>query len=77
MLEEPVPHTPGGNADRYQNKGVAGKAIRKTMKTKGRQNQAAAKTDVVEGKKEGETGTLSPEPCLDVTVSVTICQVIN
>jgi hypothetical protein len=41
--------TPGGNADRYQSKGVAGKAIRKTMKTKGGQNQAAAKTDVVEG----------------------------
>jgi hypothetical protein len=29
--------TPGGNADRYQTKGVAGKAICKTMKTKGRQ----------------------------------------
>src|ERR1700732_4263961 len=27
--------TPGGNADGYQNKGVAGKAIRKNMKTKG------------------------------------------
>jgi hypothetical protein len=25
----------GGNADGYQKKGVAGKAIRKTMKTKG------------------------------------------
>jgi hypothetical protein len=29
--------TPLGNADGYQNKGVAGKAIRKTMKTKGKQ----------------------------------------
>src|SRR5260370_41924902 len=27
--------TPGGNADGHQNKGVAGKAIRKNMKTKG------------------------------------------
>ncbi len=27
--------TPGGNGDRCQNKGVAGKAIRKNMKTKG------------------------------------------
>jgi hypothetical protein len=26
---------PGGNADRFENKGLAGKAIRKTMKTKG------------------------------------------
>jgi len=26
---------PGGNADDYQNKGIAGKAICKTMKTKG------------------------------------------
>ena len=32
--------TPGGNADGYQNKGVAGKAICKTMKTKGRQKKA-------------------------------------
>ena len=29
--------TPGGNADVSANKGFAGKAIRKTMKTKGRQ----------------------------------------
>src|SRR6266851_2890341 len=32
--------TPRGNADGYQNKGVAGKAIRKNMKTKGRQKQS-------------------------------------
>ena len=31
-----TPH-PGGNADVHQMKEVAGKAIRKTMKTKGRQ----------------------------------------
>src|SRR5947209_916220 len=31
--------TPGGNADVYQSKGLAGKAICKTMKTKGRQNR--------------------------------------
>jgi len=31
-------HTRGGNADVFENKGFAGKAIRKTMKTKGRQN---------------------------------------
>jgi len=29
--------TPGGNADDYQNKRVPGKAICKTMKTKGEQ----------------------------------------
>jgi hypothetical protein len=29
-----------GNADGYQNKGVVGKAIRKVMKTKGRQKSA-------------------------------------
>jgi hypothetical protein len=28
----------GGNADVFENKGFAGKAIRKTMKTKGRQH---------------------------------------
>ena len=28
---------PGGNAEDFENKRVAGKAIRKTMKTKGRQ----------------------------------------
>src|SRR6266852_3091114 len=50
--------TPPGNADGYQNKGVAGKAIRKTMKTKGRQNRRVANTLwVVEGGR-GETGTL-------------------
>jgi len=31
--------TPGGNADVSQSKGLAGKAICKTMKTKGRQNR--------------------------------------
>src|SRR5712675_1340646 len=31
-------HTRGGNADVFQYKGLAGKATRKTMKTKGRQN---------------------------------------
>src|SRR5882762_2387036 len=31
-------HTRGGNADVFETKGFAGKAIRKTMKTKGRQN---------------------------------------
>jgi hypothetical protein len=35
--------TPGGNADDYQNKGVAEKAIRKTMKTKGERKQVCWK----------------------------------
>jgi len=39
------PHTPG-NADGYQNKGVAGKGIRKNMKTKG---TASADRDVICG----------------------------
>ena len=30
--------TPGGNAESDENEGVAGKAIHKTMKTKGEQN---------------------------------------
>src|SRR6266404_5678266 len=34
-IEGLYPHTRGGNADGCQNKGVAGKAIRKNMKTKG------------------------------------------
>ena len=37
-LETRRPPHPGGNADVSQNKGVAGKAIRKTMKTKGEQS---------------------------------------
>jgi hypothetical protein len=32
---------PGGNAEDFENKRVAGKAIRKTMKTKGRQSTVA------------------------------------
>ena len=36
--EDAPPH-PGGNADDCQNKGVARKAICKTMKTKGEQNE--------------------------------------
>ena len=31
---------PGGNAEDFENKRVAGKAIRKTMKTKGRQTDS-------------------------------------
>ncbi len=33
-------HTPPDNGDRCQNKGVAGKAIRKNMKTKGREEES-------------------------------------
>ena len=33
--------TPGGNADGCEKKGVTGKAIRKSMKTKGRQKWIA------------------------------------
>jgi hypothetical protein len=32
-------YPPGGNADLFENEWLAGKAIRKTMKTKGRQNR--------------------------------------
>jgi hypothetical protein len=38
-LESGVYPTPPGNADGYQNKGLAGKAIRKNMKTKDEQNR--------------------------------------
>ncbi len=46
--EARTPH-PGGNADNYQNKRVAGKAIRKTMKTKGEQNVIATEAASLEG----------------------------
>jgi len=36
-LDEIRGYTPGGNAEVFENKRVAGKAIRKAMKTKGRQ----------------------------------------
>src|SRR6266851_9179780 len=36
-----IGYTPGGNAEDFENKRVAGKAIRKTMKTKGRQTRGA------------------------------------
>src|SRR6266446_910716 len=39
-LESGVYPTPPGNADGYQNKGLAGKAIRKNMKTKGRPRES-------------------------------------
>jgi hypothetical protein len=42
--------TPQGNSDRYQKKGVAGKAIRKSMKTKDRQNWRIGNTRPVAGK---------------------------
>ena len=42
------PH-PGGNADDYQNKRVAGKAICKTMKTKGEQIDLLRSCAAVEG----------------------------
>jgi hypothetical protein len=51
--------TPQGNADEYQNKGVAEKAIRKSMKTKGEQNRRVAETHGVAGERRDQTGTLS------------------
>jgi len=39
------PTPPGGNADNSETKGLAGKAIRKTMKTKGRQKTKARGTE--------------------------------
>ena len=41
--------TPGGNADGYQNKRVAGKAICKTMKTKGEQTGLLRRCAAAEG----------------------------
>ena len=37
-MSERCKSTPPGNSDEYQNKRVAGKAIRKNMKTKARQS---------------------------------------
>jgi hypothetical protein len=68
----------GGNADVYQTKGIAEKAIRKTMKTKDRQGRLyAAKLDThgVAGERRDEAGTLSADLVLETTAFVTICQV--
>jgi hypothetical protein len=46
----------------FENKEVAKKAIRKTMKTKGEQNQRAEDTHWLAGKRRDEAGTLSAEP---------------
>ena len=72
--ERSPPH-PGGNAECYQKKGLAGKAIRKTMKTKGRQNRCIAKTRGASEERRDGKGTLSAEPYAEVTIFVTICQV--
>jgi hypothetical protein len=62
--ERSSPH-PGGNADVYQNKWIAGKAICKTMKTKahqkseqGGQNRIVADTHGVAEKGRDQEGTL-------------------
>jgi hypothetical protein len=69
---------PPGNADGYQNKGVAGIAIRKSMKTKGEEkwlvgsewwvtgedNVTLSDTHRIAGKGRDETGTRSAEPWL-------------
>ena len=51
-------HSPG-NADGFENKGVAGKAIRKSMKTKGEQNARAP---------FGTLGKKTPGPLRERTV---------
>ena len=44
-----LPHTRGANLYWFDDKGVAAKAICKTMKTKGEQNQATAKVGSMRG----------------------------
>ena len=55
----------------------SGGATHKYMKTKGGQNRRAAGTHWAAGKRKDRTGTLSAEPGLYITASVTICQVRN
>ena len=52
------PHTPGVLYG-CERKGVAGKGICKSMKTKGRQNRRAAETHAVAGELGDQTGTRS------------------
>jgi hypothetical protein len=49
-----APHTPG-NLHRCESKGVAGKAIRKTMKTKGAQNAMVVREAKSRANSEGLT----------------------
>ena len=69
--------TPPGNSDGYQNKGDAKKATRKSVTTKDLQIHSRCKHKTVAEEGRGETGALSAEPGLEVTASVTICQVRN
>jgi hypothetical protein len=52
----------GGNADGYENKRVAEKAIRNVLKTKAIKIDGRWKHVAGAGKREGETGTLSAKP---------------
>jgi hypothetical protein len=67
----------GGNADGCENKGVAKIATQKLMKLRELKiDRLRDAVRVAEGRRD-ETGTLSAEPCLTYTASVTICQVRN
>ncbi len=71
-------YIPPGDLDGCETKGLAaGKGIRKSMKTKGRQNRRVAKTHGVAGERGSETGTRPAEPYTKITASVTVCQVKN
>jgi hypothetical protein len=69
--------TPPGVLYGCETKGVGGKGICKSMKTKARQNREVAKTHGVAGEKRDETRPLSAEPYAKIIASVTICQVRN
>jgi hypothetical protein len=53
---------PGGNSDDYQNKGLAGKATQKLLKTKVIKIDGSWRRAWVAGKRKDEPGTRSVEP---------------
>jgi hypothetical protein len=67
----------GGNADGYENKGVVKIATQMLMKTMELKIDHFVDAVRVDERRRDETGTLSAEPWLKITASVTICQVRN
>jgi len=67
----------GGNADGCEDKGLAKIATQKCLKTKELKIDCSRDAVRVADGRRDETGTLSAEPWVKITASVTICQVRN
>ena len=76
-VQSGVPAHPPGNSDGYQNKGDAKKATRKSLTTKDLQIDSRCKHKTVAEEGRDETGTRQQILGLEITASVTICQVRN